>query len=512
MTAKSDVVQIDCGFLTDVGRKRQANQDSFAVLGRADLGGRFDALFVVADGMGGARGGEVASRIVVQSLPATVDQILGRHRQTALDAEQVLYDAIVSANHNVYMQKVENPDLRGMGTTCIAAIIANGHLITGNVGDSRIYLLRKSLLQQLTEDHSEVYEQVKAGEMTREQARTSKFRNRITRFIGANADAEPDIATWPLVEGDTVLLCSDGLTTELNDAQVARILATYPEAQQTCKHLVAAALERGGSDNITVVVVRYGAFTPLELPVAPEEADNEPDTDPDAHWRKKRRQDGKREERPQGNSGWAVPVICLLLTALVMSLVALALVWNGTIKRPGEKAVVAAPKPPPTPQIAFDEDAKATLVYKGQPLLDNVLQVAPDGNLLAVTTSGDMVLITPDGQAQKAKSPQLFNGIARPTSTRHAKLHEGAGTTAQTMVAVDVALDAQGNRYQIRPGTRCIEQVTPTGTTVNSTIGRKTLTAPTRIAIAPQTGDIYVIDNHQLKRISARHTETGTQL
>jgi serine/threonine protein phosphatase PrpC len=513
MTAKSELSQLDIGFLTDVGRKRQANQDSFAVLSRADLGGRFDGLFVVADGMGGARGGEVASRIVVQSLPEAVDGMLGMRPGGPYDAEQILYDAIVRANHNVYMQKVENPEVRGMGTTCIAAIVDQGRLITGNVGDSRIYLLRKSLLQQLTEDHSEVYEQVKSGEMTREQARTSKFRNRITRFIGARGDVEPDVAAWPLVEGDTILLCSDGLSTELSDTQIARILATYPDAQQTCKQLVAAALKHGGSDNITVVVIRYGAFVPLEAPAPIEE----PDTDPDADWRKEARPRTaeRRSQEPAGGS-WSGPIIGMLITALAASLVALYLLWTGAIKRPGDKpaAPIVKPAAPQTP--AFDEDAKATVVYKEKPLLPNVLQIAPDGNLIVVTASGYLYTISPQGQVQKAKSPQLFNGPVPPATTnapksRRSRGHEDARQVAVPSPTVDVALDAQGNRYQIRPGTHCIEQVTATGTTINSSIGRTTLTAPTRVVIASQTGDLYVIDNHQLKRIAANHTATGSQ-
>jgi protein phosphatase len=501
MTAKSEVDQLVYGFLTDIGRKREANQDSFAVLSRADLGGRLDGLFVVADGMGGARGGEVASRIVVQSLPEVIDSMLRlRPGGGPYDVDQMLYDAIARANHNVYMQKVENQDLRGMGTTCVAAIVNDDHLTIGNVGDSRIYMLRQGLLQQLTEDHSEVYEQVKAGNMTREEARLSKFRNRITRFIGARADVEPDVATFPLAQGDTVLICSDGLTVELSDARIARILATYPDPQQTCEQLVAAALQHGGSDNVTVVVLRYGEFTPLELPAPPDVPEDEPDTDPDAHWRKSQSgQKSKESQRSKSRSGWETPVIGLLTTALILSLVALVLVWNGTIKRPTVKPPAPQVNPPPPPPITYDDHAVATVVYNKQPLLDSVLQIAPDGSLIAVTTSGYVIAITPQGEERGLGQ---FKGVARPTPPKNRK--PPSASTKSLDTAVDMAFDAQGNRYQIHPGIHWIEQVNSQDTIVNSSIGKGTLKSPTRIAIAPQSGDIYVIDNHQLKRISAK--------
>jgi protein phosphatase len=508
MTANSDVIQLAYGFLSDIGHKREANQDSYAVLSRADLRGRLDGLFVVADGMGGARGGEVASRIVVQSLPeAVVGALNPRPGVTGIDPDRILYEAITRANHNVYTRKVENPELRHMGTTCVAAILQEGRLTVGNVGDSRLYLLRQSLLTQLTEDHSEVYEQVKSGRMSRDEARTSKFRNRITRYIGAGAEVVPDVNTLPLEEGDVVLICSDGLTTELKETQIARILATYSHPQQTCEQLVAAALQHGGSDNVTVIVVHYGEFTPLDLPVLAEEADAEPDTDREANWRKQRgERDSTRPHRRQArsSSGWGTAAAAILVSALILSLIVNYLLWNGTLK-PGLPEKVAPPPKAPTtpPPITFDERARAMTVYKKQPLLANILQVAPDGNLIAVTASGDILRITPRGEDHNVSSAgyKLFNGPVPTNRTPLRSNRRAVGTV--TVTPPSVAIDAQGNRYQLAPGARWIEQLTPDGTSVNASIGKGTLVVPTCLAVMPQTGDLYVIDNHALKRIAA---------
>ena len=514
MTAKTDTIRLNYGFLSDIGYKRQTNQDSYAVLSRSDLGGRLDGLFVVADGMGGARGGEVASRIVVQSLPEAVDALLRQPVDGQIDADKILYNAIAHANHNVYTRKVESQGLRGMGTTCVCAIVSDGRITVGNVGDSRAYLLRKGLLTQLTEDHSEVFDQVKAGQMTREEARTSKFRNRITRFIGFGPDVEPDVNTWPLEEGDAILICSDGLMSELRDDQIARILATVRDPQETSERLVSAALQHGGSDNVTVVVMHYGVFIPLELPAT--DVDEEPDTDRDARWRKARGKAGNHRPlrapvRRQGG-GWESPVIALLISALAVSLVAIYLLWNGTIKPNQEIRAAPGPspaRPSPPPPSSFAYRAEATVVYKKTPLLDNVLDFTPQGNLLVVTADGDIIVVTPQGAAQNVSqvSARLFSasgniaGSSDPenmesgaTSGRHSN-----GVTPQS--PVDVALDGQGNRYQICPRTHWIEQLTQDGKSINASIGKGTLIAPTRLVVSPLTGDIYVIDKHQLKRI-----------
>src|SRR5690349_10898567 len=176
------VVTLSLGFKTDVGRKRDNNQDSYAVLGRDNLDGKLDALLVVADGMGGARGGEIASGLVAQTVPQAVRDALIERNGTAapLDTTRLLEQTITRANSSVWKRQQEQSELRGMGTTCVAALLMGDRLTVGNVGDSRAYLLRDGRLSQITEDHSEIWEQVRSGRMTREEARVSRFRNTIT--------------------------------------------------------------------------------------------------------------------------------------------------------------------------------------------------------------------------------------------------------------------------------------------------------------------------------------------
>ena len=189
-----------------------------------------------------------------------------------------------------------------MGTTCVAAILHDGVLTVGNAGDSRAYLLREGKLRQITEDHSQVWQEVLAGKMTREEAQKSKFRNAITKSIGLGGEVDADIKEFDLIEGDTLLLCSDGLTTEVGDQDIADILASAANAQAACERLTDAALRKGGSDNITVVVLRYGDFTPLGgAEIEPERvtAGEEDATDERAEWRHRRGRQWKRPRSPR---------------------------------------------------------------------------------------------------------------------------------------------------------------------------------------------------------------------
>ena len=209
------------GYKTDKGLKRSNNEDSHAVFASGELGAGLDALLVVADGMGGTKGGEIASNIVVNSLPEALQSLLGEGFPTGLEdaparVALILSQAIRQANAEVWRYKRQHTGLENMGTTCVTAALSDGIVTIGNVGDSRAYLLRAGRLRQITEDHSEVWEQVKAGRMTPEQAATSRFRNTITRAMGLLDDVAPDVTAYPLEDGDALLLCSDGLTTEVD--------------------------------------------------------------------------------------------------------------------------------------------------------------------------------------------------------------------------------------------------------------------------------------------------------
>ena len=256
------------GFKSDVGRKRKDNQDNLVLLRSEKLNGELDALFVVADGMGGRMGGEVASEIVVRSLPERVTGDLNARNgeKAPVDTVALLAAAVGAAHEKVRQVQSSDELLSGMGTTCVAAILDGNRLTIANVGDSRAYLLRGAKLTQITRDHSSVWEQVVAGNMSPEEARRSRFRNQITRAIGSEVNATPEIDVHELQEGDSILLCSDGLSSELPDGEIARLLAGVADPQAACDDLVKAALAAGGKDNVTVIVLRFGEFTPCTIP------------------------------------------------------------------------------------------------------------------------------------------------------------------------------------------------------------------------------------------------------
>ncbi len=253
---------------SDVGRKRTSNEDSYVVL--PDHG-----LFVVADGMGGHAAGEVASRLAVESierhisgsqpreeptLPAALDTPANPNEtQLAKPARRVL-NAIRLANQEIVRSVRKDQSQRGMGTTVVLAYICGSRAYIGSVGDSRVYLTRGSKMIQLTSDHTFVNEQVQAGTLTNDEARRHPARNILTRAVGSQEDVEPDILEYDLQQGDCLLLCSDGLTTMLEDEDILKTLSSHSgDLEESCKALIDLANARGGDDNVTVVLVQAQA-------------------------------------------------------------------------------------------------------------------------------------------------------------------------------------------------------------------------------------------------------------
>ena len=230
----------DQAFRTDTGRQRNANEDSFFV--RAPI-------FAVADGMGGAQAGEVASRAAADAFD--VDLPSG-------PPERVLRETILAANRRIHELAREDPSRAGMGTTLTAAIVdAEGEEVAiGHVGDSRAYRLRAGRLEQLTRDHSLVEEMRRKGQLTDEQAEDHPQRSIITRALGPEPDVEPDVHTVPAAPGDVFLICSDGLTTMLGEAQIAKLLAGAASMEAAVRALVDEANRAGGRDNITALAFR----------------------------------------------------------------------------------------------------------------------------------------------------------------------------------------------------------------------------------------------------------------
>jgi serine/threonine protein phosphatase PrpC len=246
------MVQVKSG--TDVGLKRAQNEDSCAFWIPEDpVDCHRGVLLVVADGMGGTRAGEVASQLAVGA-------VVRSYRESTGEAPlEDLVRSLEIANRVVYEQSLAQPDLRGMGTTCTAAVIHDGRAHLAHVGDSRAYLVRDGGILQLTRDHSLVAQLVENRHLTPEQARVDPRRNLVTRSMGVAASVVIDAERIeePLRDGDTMLLCTDGLHGLVEDGELAA-LASDADLEGACGRMIALANERGGHDNITVLLARIG--------------------------------------------------------------------------------------------------------------------------------------------------------------------------------------------------------------------------------------------------------------
>lgn len=238
------LVHYSAAAVSDRGRKRPTNEDAFGYSIR-------HCIFLVCDGMGGAAAGEVASSLAV-------DEVM--HALTAptpaAPLTSLVEQAISTANHVIYSRAQSNAKLNGMGTTLVALVAEERRIQILNVGDSRCYRLRAGMLEQITQDHSLVDEQVRMGRMSPAEALRSPLRNVITRALGTQSRVTPDIFDLEADPGDLFLLCTDGLTREVPDAGLAVILSESQSLAETCDELVSAANRAGGSDNITCLLVR----------------------------------------------------------------------------------------------------------------------------------------------------------------------------------------------------------------------------------------------------------------
>lgn len=240
---------IEVAHASNTGRVRDHNEDRYLVR---------PPLLVVADGMGGAKAGEVAAQITVETLSGLGDG----------STPQDLREALVEANRRIRAEADDDTTRTGMGTTATAALLDDEQATLMHVGDSRGYLYRAGTLHQLTDDHSVVAEMVRQGQLRPEEAERHKSRNIITRALGAEPDVEIDEVLVPLYDGDMLLLCSDGLSSLVRDVEIAHTIAQSSDMRAAVDGLVAAALERGGTDNITIVLARFEGPDAPDAPAA----------------------------------------------------------------------------------------------------------------------------------------------------------------------------------------------------------------------------------------------------
>lgn len=244
--------------LSDVGKKRVHNEDSCIFCAPQDMALLYDRgfLFAVADGMGGASAGELASRLALQTL---IEEYYSEKPGVIPDR---LTESIQAANARIFDEAEKNPEFRGMGTTVSAVVIHGSCAYIGQVGDSRVYLKRTDRnIFQITDDHSLVAEQVRNGYISEQEARNHSLKNLITRAVGIKNNVDSDLFSLRLQENDLILICSDGLSNMLDDNQISSVL-TSESVQGAVRVLIGKALEKGGNDNITAILLRIASQPP----------------------------------------------------------------------------------------------------------------------------------------------------------------------------------------------------------------------------------------------------------
>ena len=234
--------------VTDRGLVRRQNQDSCAY----EVMGRGDAWGVVCDGMGGAKSGDIASNMAVDTFQRHIAQWKRTGRQEG--EEQMLLRAVEEANQEVYRRSQWDLDCAGMGTTLVGLLLRKDILWTVNVGDSRAYHITKDAIWRITRDHSVVEDLVEKGDLTPEEARKHPQKNLITRALGTARSVKADLFLRPVQKGDTILLCSDGLINEVTDQELYQEILVGGTPQEICRRLLDRTLERGAPDNVTIVL------------------------------------------------------------------------------------------------------------------------------------------------------------------------------------------------------------------------------------------------------------------
>lgn len=234
--------------MTDTGIKRQMNQDY--IFCTENSVGSFPNLFIVADGMGGHKAGDYASRTCVDCV---VDSIKNSSMKTPVS---IMEQAVSRANSQVLHDARSNPEFEGMGTTCVLAVVIDNTLYVANIGDSRLYLLNDKEIKQVTQDHSLVEEMIRNGEIGRREARLHPNKNIITRALGTSEGVTADYFEVELMKGDIILLCSDGLSNMMDDEDMMYIIRRYESLEAAGKKLVEKANDCGGKDNISLVLIK----------------------------------------------------------------------------------------------------------------------------------------------------------------------------------------------------------------------------------------------------------------
>lgn len=243
---------MEIGVKTSKGRIRDTNQDFYYISSNIEY-----PLFIIADGMGGHKAGEVASRMAVEIISSSLEKEIKNLNMDENYIINSIRNSIWRANEEIYNTSLKREECSGMGTTVTLAWDIKGKIYIGHVGDSRAYILRSNNLYQITEDHSLVEELIKNGSISREEAKDHPQKNVITRAVGTSREIQADVIVKERSKGDILLLCTDGLTNMLNDDEIKELLLVNEDIQKACEYLVEKSNDKGGFDNISVVAIKF---------------------------------------------------------------------------------------------------------------------------------------------------------------------------------------------------------------------------------------------------------------
>lgn len=509
-------MNLSVGAKTDPGR-RPNNEDQLLVLDVRRHNLRADGVLVIADGMGGRNFGERAAAAAVETIGETLAELLDSDRDPAADLGDALGSALRKANSKVYELSGSDEESRGMGTTCVAAVVEGNRVYVAHAGDSRAYRWRAGEIMRLTDDHSYVAEQVRAGVLTEENAKRSRFRNVITRAVGIEPTISPDVSDHDVQTGDALLLCTDGLTNMVAEDEIAEILGHATSAQAAADQLVHLANTNGGKDNITAIVARLEVGTRTQR----MRADDFARVVPPAAAQPSRTADEDIEYVPEntsailGDDAYAQPLqqsaprgrgrligtILLAIIALVF-LVASLILGNrfmqvGYRLQPGPPFAVKPPAPPPPvpPDLAHVTYGTPAPINAVPPVSGETLTWdLKDNSLTAISLAGNVLVLTPSGQT-------LYK---YPLAKRHfAAATPGSPSPAMPPAQrLHAAKDPQGNLYVSDTQLRTIEKYKPNGDFLRY-IAQGQLKQPAAIAV-DGNGAVYVVDAQRLVAIPAK--------
>ncbi len=502
-------MNISAGAKTDTGQ-RANNEDRYAVVDTRKRQIRADGVLIIADGMGGRSFGEQAATAAVETTEDALAELLDTHQVGEVVVADALATALRRANSRVYELASEADDRKGMGTTCVAAVVEGERLYVAHAGDSRAYLLRDGILRQITHDHSYVAEQVRAGAITEEGARSSRFRNIITRAVGIEPTLDAEVSEADVQPGDMLLLCTDGLSNVVVEEDIVRALMQAPSPQSAADRLVQMAVKGGGRDNITAVVARLQAGTrTLRMQVA--------DLVRDGQGRSAETAAGAEVSangahpaapRPRRSPLWPI-VSCVLLLALAAAGTWAALLTR-TLSRTGYtfqasppyavRPVPALPPPPKPPDPAHVAYASPKAFYFN-PVRGDLLAVSPsDGAVTVATLSGIVVALEPSSGQVRYKYTLPF---VKPLPPAPAGAVGFGGATLHT------ATDPLGDLYVSNAVTKTVTKYRSNGTPLGL-VARWSLKNPQAIGAAGD-GTIYVIDSGRLLVLHAHPSTTPLQ-